>query len=163
VTRTGAGLTAHMDVRHEIAELHHPVTRGSRVLAVALIIFGALLSFTSLWVWPVAPWLRRNEQAGGTAARRLRAVFGIFGGLAAVFLAAPGGTRLRNGLDHRAVSRSDTVLGDGGNCTVYRRRDGSQYALDRSGRGVELTATRILGPAKFDTRALHAKAIGVAY
>lgn len=47
----------------------------------------------------------------------------------------------------------DRVLGDGGNTTVYGRPDGTQYALDRSGRGAELPrGTRILGPAKFDSR-----------
>jgi hypothetical protein len=47
----------------------------------------------------------------------------------------------------------DRILGDGGNCTVYQRPDGSRYALDRSGRGGELPGgTRILGPAKFDPR-----------
>ena len=48
----------------------------------------------------------------------------------------------------------DQIVGEGGNCTVYRRPDGSQYALDRSGRGGELRGTRILGPAKFDSRAV---------
>lgn len=49
---------------------------------------------------------------------------------------------------------SDRIVGDGGSCTVYERPDGSWYALDRYGRGGELPQrTRILGPAKFDTRA----------
>jgi hypothetical protein len=47
----------------------------------------------------------------------------------------------------------DRILGDGGNCTVYERPDGSWYALDRAGRGTELPQrTRIIGAAKFDAR-----------
>jgi len=47
----------------------------------------------------------------------------------------------------------DQVLGDGGNCTVYKRPDGSVYVLDRYGRGGEARGgTRIHGPAKFDSR-----------
>ena len=45
----------------------------------------------------------------------------------------------------------DRIVGNGGNATVYQRPDGSQYALDRSGRGGE-GETRIIGPAEFDSR-----------
>ena len=61
----------------------------------------------------------------------------------------------------------DQIVGDAGNSTVYLRPDGSTYALDRSGRGGELRpptgapsyrsgqeyGTKILGPARFDSRA----------
>ena len=47
----------------------------------------------------------------------------------------------------------DTVVGDGGSSTIYRRPDGSIYLLDREGRGGEAPhGTRVLGPAKFDSR-----------
>lgn len=50
------------------------------------------------------------------------------------------------------ISR-DRIVGDGGNCTVYERPDGSWYVLDRAGRGGEAPQrTRITGPAKFDSR-----------
>ena len=52
-----------------------------------------------------------------------------------------------------SLMSQDRILGDGGNCTVYQRPDGSQYALDRSGRGGELPhGTRILGRPQFDSR-----------
>ncbi len=49
----------------------------------------------------------------------------------------------------------DTVLGDGGNVTVYERPDSSQYALDKRGGGSEWTAgSPIFGRARFDDREL---------
>lgn len=51
----------------------------------------------------------------------------------------------------RSPSPNDIIVGDGGNTTVYRRPDGTEYALDREGRGGE-GSTRIYGPAKFDSR-----------
>ena len=51
----------------------------------------------------------------------------------------------------RSPSPNDIILGDGGNTAVYRRPDGSEYALDREGRGGE-GSTRIYGPAEFDSR-----------
>jgi hypothetical protein len=50
----------------------------------------------------------------------------------------------------RSPSPNDIILGDGGNTTVYRRPDGSEYALDREDRGGE-GSTRVYGPAKFDS------------
>lgn len=58
----------------------------------------------------------------------------------------------------RSPSPNDIIVGDGGNTTVYRRPDGSEYALDREGRGGEGN-TRVYGPAEFDSRA---QAEGVA-
>jgi hypothetical protein len=47
----------------------------------------------------------------------------------------------------------DQVVGDGGNQTVYERPDGSRYALDHNGRGVEWGADEpIFGRARFDAR-----------
>ena len=47
----------------------------------------------------------------------------------------------------------DTIIGDGGNVTVYERPDGSQYALDRRGVGCEWDPTAmIFGRARFDAR-----------
>jgi len=51
----------------------------------------------------------------------------------------------------RPPSASDIIVGDGGNTTVYRRPDGSEYALDREGRSGE-GSTTVYGPAKFDSR-----------
>jgi hypothetical protein len=51
----------------------------------------------------------------------------------------------------RSPSPNDIIVGDGGNATVYRRPDGSEYALDREGRGGE-GSTKVYGPAKFDSR-----------
>lgn len=51
------------------------------------------------------------------------------------------------------ASNRDRIIGDGGRTTVYQRPDGSWYALDRYGRRCELpNRTRIIGPAKFDSR-----------
>ena len=51
----------------------------------------------------------------------------------------------------------DILVGDGGNLAVYQRPDGSRYALDPLGRGHELCwGEGILGPARFDSRALTA-------
>ncbi len=47
----------------------------------------------------------------------------------------------------------DTVVGDGGNVTVYERPDRSQYALDKRGGGSEWAAgSPIFGRARFDAR-----------
>jgi Skp family chaperone for outer membrane proteins len=51
----------------------------------------------------------------------------------------------------RPPGRNDQIVGDGGNATVYRRPDGSEYALDREGRGGQ-GKTKVYGPAKFDSR-----------
>lgn len=51
----------------------------------------------------------------------------------------------------RSPSANDIIVGDGGNTTVYRRPDGSEYALDREGRGGE-GRTKVYGPARFDSR-----------
>ena len=49
----------------------------------------------------------------------------------------------------------DEIVGDGGNVTVYRRPDGSCYALDKTGRGTEWsTDAAIFGRARFDSRDL---------
>ena len=49
----------------------------------------------------------------------------------------------------------DEILGDGGGVTVYRRPDGSLYALDRDGRGYEACFGEcVWAPAQFDSRAL---------
>jgi hypothetical protein len=64
-----------------------------------------------------------------------------------------GSQRALRGLqvDMRPPSANDIIVGDGGNTTVYRRPDGSEYALDREGRGGE-GRTRVYGPAEFDSR-----------
>jgi hypothetical protein len=50
---------------------------------------------------------------------------------------------------------SDHLLGDGGNCTVYERPDGSRYALDKHGRGEERSpGDPVFGRARFDSRDL---------
>lgn len=50
---------------------------------------------------------------------------------------------------------ADSVLGDGGNVTVYQRPDGSRYALDKKGNGREWKAGEaIFGRARFDARPL---------
>lgn len=49
----------------------------------------------------------------------------------------------------------DEVIGDGGNVTVYRRPDNSQYALDKRGMGRELDpGAPVFGRARFDAREL---------
>jgi hypothetical protein len=49
----------------------------------------------------------------------------------------------------------DQILGDGGAVTVYRRPDGSLYALDPYGRGYEACFGEcVWGPARFDSRPL---------
>jgi hypothetical protein len=49
----------------------------------------------------------------------------------------------------------DTVVGDGGNVTVYARPDGSRYGLDKKGNGEEREAGEpVFGRARFDSRAL---------
>ena len=49
----------------------------------------------------------------------------------------------------------DTVIGDGGNVTVYERPDHSQYALDKRGGGTEWeSGSPIFGRARFDAREL---------
>lgn len=49
----------------------------------------------------------------------------------------------------------DEIVGDGGNVTVYRRPDGSCYALDKTGRGTEWSSdAAIFGRARFDSRDL---------
>ncbi|MBA2241225.1 MAG: hypothetical protein H0W09_08325 [Solirubrobacterales bacterium] len=48
---------------------------------------------------------------------------------------------------------SDTIIGDGGNVTVYERPDQSRYALDKKGNGSEWgTSDPIFGRARFDSR-----------
>ncbi len=68
-----------------------------------------------------------------------------------------GRMRLRHALEESGLvtypMSKDRIVGDGGNCTVYERPDGSLYVLDRSGRGGEAPrGTKILGPARFDSR-----------
>ncbi|MBA2521830.1 MAG: hypothetical protein H0V25_00715 [Solirubrobacterales bacterium] len=47
----------------------------------------------------------------------------------------------------------DTIIGDGGNVTVYERPDGSRYSLDKRGQGSEWDAdARVFGTARFDSR-----------
>ncbi len=55
----------------------------------------------------------------------------------------------------RSAMAEDEIVGDGGNVTVYRRPDGSRYALDKTGRGTEWSAdAAIFGRARFDARHL---------
>lgn len=55
----------------------------------------------------------------------------------------------------RSAMADDEIVGDGGNVTVYRRPDGSRYALDKTGRGTEWSAdAAIFGRARFDARDL---------
>ena len=56
---------------------------------------------------------------------------------------------------HQSPMADDEIVGDGGNVTVYRRPDGSCYALDKTGRGIEWSAdAAIFGRARFDSRDL---------
>lgn len=49
----------------------------------------------------------------------------------------------------------DRPVGDGGNLTVFERPDGSMYALDKHGRGVEWDPEApLFGRARFDSRHL---------
>lgn len=49
----------------------------------------------------------------------------------------------------------DTIIGDGGNVTVYERPDGSRYSLDKRGVGTEWPADgQVFGHARFDSREL---------
>lgn len=49
--------------------------------------------------------------------------------------------------------KADTMVGDGGNVTIYERPDSSRYALDKKGHGYECDAdTPIFGRARFDAR-----------
>lgn len=55
----------------------------------------------------------------------------------------------------RSAMTEDQIVGDGGNVTVYRRPDGSRYALDKTGRGTEWSPDApIFGRARFDARDL---------
>jgi hypothetical protein len=49
----------------------------------------------------------------------------------------------------------DRIVGDGGGVTIYRRPDGSRYALDRLGRGYEICfGEGAWGAPRFDSRHL---------
>jgi hypothetical protein len=49
----------------------------------------------------------------------------------------------------------DTVVGDGGNVTIYARPDGSRYGLDKKGNGEERAGDEpVFGRARFDSRPL---------
>jgi hypothetical protein len=49
----------------------------------------------------------------------------------------------------------DSLVGDGGNLTIYERPDGSRYALDKRGNGQEWPPDGpVFGRARFDSRPL---------
>jgi hypothetical protein len=54
----------------------------------------------------------------------------------------------------RPPGPNDQIVGNAGNATVYRRPDGSEYALDHEGRGGE-GKTSVHGPAQFDSRSKY--------
>ena len=55
----------------------------------------------------------------------------------------------------RHLMTGDTMVGDGGNLTIYERPDGSRYALDKRGKGREWPSDGALfGRARFDSRPL---------
>lgn len=162
VTGAPGGLTNHMDYVRDSEPTYYVDLRSRRPQALAISL-GLLVAAAGFAVWPVSPWLR--TRGGKKALHTTGKVLGVAGSLvagAAAVTAASNTERLRNGLGPKGVSRSDAVVGDGGNVTIYRRRDGSFYGLDAQGRGAE-GHSRAFGPAKFDARPQYARAVGQRY